>query len=259
MAKDKEEMRVTTIARIDSSAVVKEVAEIFDIKDNLEGVTPRLPQIVIKHGAEMFAFPDESKSESFDGFIVDFVNCNAYWDKAVDEGGGDEPPRCASPDGIAPNTDDPISASCAGCAKNQFGSSQDGSKGKACKNMRRLHIYLDSLGETVPYRLTVPPSSLRAVDEYLTVLTSKGLPYRAVRTVFSLEPMRKGGMEWSALKLRHEGVINTKEDAEMILRMKQTFLAAMRYQEVRADEYGNGSVAADHPANKDSVNKDLPF
>ena len=48
---------------------------------------------------------------------------------------------------------------------NRFGSAPDGSKGKACKNMRVL--YLLRSGEYMPLQVNLPPTSIKPFKEFL--------------------------------------------------------------------------------------------
>ena len=45
--------------------------EVFDVRDNMEGIIPRLPQIAIIHAGQLFEMPDESKIPTFEGVILD--------------------------------------------------------------------------------------------------------------------------------------------------------------------------------------------
>ena len=54
---------------------------------------------------------------------------------------------------------------CAACVMNRFGSAPDGSKGKACKNMRVL--YLLRSGEYMPLQVNLPPTSIKPFKEFL--------------------------------------------------------------------------------------------
>ena len=49
--------------------------------------------------------------------------------------------------------------------KRRFGSAPDGSKGKACKNMRVL--YLLRSGEYMPLQVNLPPTSIKPFKEFL--------------------------------------------------------------------------------------------
>lgn len=209
---------------------------LFDLKANMEGVEPRLPQIKIIHQGRMFEMPDGESVKDFVGVILDMNRVNAWWEIGFDESGGGSPPQCSSLDGVRP---DPLSEKrqsddCASCPQNKFGS--DGGRGKACKNMKRVHIQL--LDQRLPIRLTVPPSNLKVLDEYVTMLTSKGMPYQLVRTKFSLKGVQnKDGIKYSELELSPAEYITDPEEAKWVKKQLMQYKKVMRGQEFGAEEY----------------------
>ena len=207
----------------------------FDLKSNMEGVAPRLPQINIVHQAQLFTFPDETQLKEFEGIILDTNRINAWWDQSYDETGGGTPPDCFSMNGIEPdlNCNMPQAKRCAECEKNKFGS--DG-RGKACKNMKRVHIMLED--EMLPHRLTLPPSNLKAIDMYISLLTSKGMPYQLVVTNFKLKKAQnKDGIAFSEINPEKTGIITDPEKAEFLSKMLREFKPVMRGQEIVMEEY----------------------
>ena len=86
----------------------------------------------------------------------------AYW-PAGSEYDDDTTPLCSSVDGkVGIGTP---GGACAACVMNRFGSAPDGSKGKACKNMRVL--YLLRSGEYMPLQVNLPPTSIKPFKEFL--------------------------------------------------------------------------------------------
>lgn len=207
----------------------------FDLKDNMEGVAPRLPQISIVHQGQLFTMPDEEQVKEFEGIILDTNRINAWWEQSYDDSGGGTPPQCFSMNGIEPDKGcEMVQASgCSECDKNQFGS--DG-RGKACKNMKRVHIILK--GEMLPQRLTLPPSNLKAIDMYISLLTSKGLPYQLVVTQFGLKKANnKDGIAYSEIVLERIGTVDSSEKALELKQMLREFKGVMRGQEIVMEEY----------------------
>lgn len=97
--------------------------------------------------------------------------------------GSDAKPLCYSNDGIAPgvNATEPQSKSCATCPKNVWGShvSEDGKKGKACSDSKRLAIA--PAGQVNdPMLMRVPAASLKALTAFGQQLAKRGVPYQAV-------------------------------------------------------------------------------
>jgi hypothetical protein len=129
---------------------------------------------------------DGDKAEPvLEGVVVITKNVRAYWPRSVDEGDGNEPPQCSSPDAIHGVGDPGIA--CDECPYSRFGSStKEGSKGQACKQMRQL--FLISERSVLPLVLTLPPTSLAAARKYFMRLAShSGIYYWATTTKIALE------------------------------------------------------------------------
>jgi hypothetical protein len=220
-----------------SLATPEQVAGMFDVQENMEGVEPRLPQIRIAHQAQVFKMPDDTKVDSIEGIIIDSNRCNAFWAKSFEEAGSGNPPDCFSLDAVKPNGENPCAKTCAECKNNRYGT--DGGRGKACKNMRRVHILV---GENIlPFRLSLPPSSLRAVDDYLVQLTTKGRPYPTVVTQISLtEATNKDNIAYSRPEFEMLSEINDLAELAKIKELRTKLRATMQLQEVTADEFASG-------------------
>jgi hypothetical protein len=217
-----------------------EFADIFNLQDNMEGVIPRLPQIDVIHKAQMFGMPDETKVETFEGIILDQHPANAYWIKAVEDSDMSSIPDCFSNDGKTPaeNRESKQAEHCDGCPNNEYGSDVKG-KGKACKNMKRLMILMEN--SLLPRRLSLSPASLgkdkAMIDDYLTSLTDRGLPYRAVVTkVLAKKAANEQGFEYSKIYFEKVRVL-AKEELMEIGKLVMQYKEGARAQEIRADEY----------------------
>ncbi len=108
-----------------------------------------------------------------------------YYAKAYEEG-DDGKPVCYSADGQHPAADaaEPQAAKCAVCPKNQWGSriSDNGSKGKACADSRRMVVVPAYDTAQAPMLLRVPAASLKSLTAYANVLKKRDAPYQAVIT-----------------------------------------------------------------------------
>lgn len=220
-----------------------EYQDYFNLKENMEGVAPRLPQISIVHQAQLFVMPDGVQVKDFEGIILDTNRINAWWEISFDESGGGTPPDCFSMDGIGPdlNCSNVQAQGCSDCQKNQFGSDVgpkgEPKRGKACKNMKRVHIVLNK--EMLPHRLTLPPSNLKAIDMYISLLTSKAIPYQLVVTSFKLKKAQnKDGIGYSEVDLIKNELISDSEKALGLKKMLAEFKGVMRGQEIIPEEYG---------------------
>lgn len=216
--------------------------EEFSVKSSMDEIEPRLPQIGIIHQGQLFLMPDGEKIQDFEGIILDLNRANAYWQESFSESGGGTPPDCSSLDGINAdlNSDDcpSLTGQCGSgpkpeCPMNQFGSA---GRGKACKNLKRVHIILD--GHQLPLRLTLPPTSIKALDLYVSLLASTGLAYQKAVTKFSLkETQNKEGIKYSEIVLSK--VSETTDDKRIaeLKAMYRSWKPIMRGQVIKADEY----------------------
>lgn len=114
--------------------------------------------------------PDIEKE--IEGIIVYAQKINAYWKDAYS--GDNTSPDCSSNDGkVGVEFETGEIHKCVDCPFNEFKSGPNG-VGKACKNMRRLYII--RTGCTLPIVLTLPPTSLRAYEDYVgRQIVTKGL------------------------------------------------------------------------------------
>lgn len=104
--------------------------------------------------------------------------------------GSDEAPDCFSLDGVKPDaaSTQKQCATCAGCPQNAWGSrvSEDGKKGKACSDRRRIAVVPlgDLKNETYggPMMLSLPPTSLGNLANYASFLERKGASLEYVGT-----------------------------------------------------------------------------
>lgn len=227
-----------------ASMLSPEVIDIFSLDEQMEGIEPRLPQIGIAHSAQMFVMPDEVKVEEFIGIILDHNRANAWWEVSFDQSGGGTPPSCWSLNGTQPDPSAQNSQceTCAACPYNQFGSEENG-RGKACKNMKRVHILLE--GSSLPHRLTLPPSNLKAFDRYVTYLSGQRLRLPVILTRFRLvRTQNQDRIDYSEIDLDYVRddtgnpiiLANTKDQALEIKSFRNTWLSTMRGQEILTNE-----------------------
>jgi len=129
------------------------------------------------------------------GIIVTQKQTRAFWPSSIDDGGGNTPPSCSSPDARVgfgkqwatasdPDPDgEPRQLICKQCPHSQFGS--DGKRRQACKQMGQLFLLLDT--GFLPSVIQVPPTSLGEVKRYMLALANSGLRYDEVATLIGLD------------------------------------------------------------------------
>ena len=157
------------------------------IGEELEGLTLSLDKVKIPAGGGLaFEVPGEDP-ESPDsvkdivGVIVDHYPLNSYWTEKYN--GQNVAPNCYSTDSKT-GIGNP-GGECAKCPYNRFGSGEDG-QSKACKNAHRIYILRS--GVLYPIVLTVPPTSLKPLSDYLAKrIITKGLRSYGVVTKLTLK------------------------------------------------------------------------
>jgi len=159
------------------------------------GITPAdLQRVKIPSaGGRAWDLGEDEVAQEFEGVILHHRDIRAFWkDKAVGE---HRPPDCYSPDAeVGLCTDAALSAKlgiggdCSKCPMSQWGTAMDekgnATKGQACA-LRKMMLILRP-GSYLPVVLSVPPSSLKSVRQYMLRLANKGTIYNGVTTVFAL-------------------------------------------------------------------------
>ena len=154
------------------------------------------------------------------GVIIFTHRANGFWPGSYGSGDdGNKIPLCSSMDGkTGMRTDSGEVVTCESCPYNQFGSAADEkgnqSRGKACKNMRRLYIMRD--GNPNIYLLTVPPTSIKEVNKQLTkIMGSKGIPYTNLIIGLKLEKaVNSNGIAYSKVIIEKKGLLPAEAAAK---------------------------------------------
>ncbi len=139
-----------------------------ELAEDTEGLQMSLQRVKIPGGGTLqFEMPsvdpeNPDYEKSLVGVILYSHSACSYW-PAGSEYDDDATPLCSSVDGKT-GFGTP-GGTCASCELNRFGSAPDGSKGKACKNMRIL--YLLRSGEYMPLQVNLPPTSIKPYKEFL--------------------------------------------------------------------------------------------
>ena len=178
------------------------------------------------------------------GVIVFTHRTNGYWPGAYGSGDDDKVPACSSMDGKrGVDRDTGVITDCDTCRYNQFGSAEDGGRGKACKNMRRLYIMLS--GDPNFYLLSIPPTSARDVNRSLArIMGSKGIPYTGLIVSLKLERAQNAnGVAYSKVVVEKKGLLPEAASTrakEMRRRIKETYQNVA----VTLDDYVDAGAAA---------------
>lgn len=225
------------------------LAELQDQMDDLDdesGIQCRLIKIPAGGGLayEVQGEDDDDVEymKEISGVIVFTHRMNGYWPNSYGTGEGeDKIPLCSSMDGKTGLCRDTGEVrSCESCPMNQFGSGTDAkgeaSRGKACKNMRRLYMMLD--GDPNFYLLTVPPTSIKEVNRQLAkIMGSKGIPYTGLIVSLKLEKaVNSGGIAYSKVVIEKKGLLPAAV-ANTAKEMRREIKAQYQNMAITLDDY----------------------
>ena len=210
---------------------------------------------------------DVEYKKEISGVIVFTHRMNGYWPNSYGTGEGeDKIPLCSSMDGKTGLCRDSGEVrSCESCPMNQFssaiGSNGEAARGKACKNMRRLYMMLDS--DPNFYLLTVPPTSIKEVNRQLTkIMGSKGIPYTGLIVSLKLEKaVNAGGIAYSKVVIEKKGLLPA-EVANTAREMRRQIKEQYQNMAITLEDYGSTSetvVAGGAFQEVPSISEELPF
>lgn len=240
-----------------------EIAEA--IAEEMDGLgTVPFDRVKIPSGGGLaFELPgeDEDNPESATeivGVILYHHPVNAYWKEKFE--GGNEQPDCASYDGkTGVDKETGECKSCGDCPYNQFGSGDNGS-GKACKNVHRIYILRE--GNPVPLVLSLPPTSLKFMRDYISKrILLKGMRcYHAVTKITLKKEKSAGGITYSRAAFTFVDKL-TQEQIAAAEAMANTIKQTDRNVDVATD-YETAAPAASNDGFMnvpDGIQEDLPF
>lgn len=207
--------------------------------EEMEGLQLSFPRVKIPSGGGLaFEVPGDDPEnpdteKEIIGVIVDHHPVNAYW--ADKYAGGNNPPDCSSMDGKVGMDQDGNRKPCNSCPMNEWGTAEDG-RGKACKNMHRVYILRE--GEMLPLLLTLPPTSLKNLSDYIALrVVSKGMRSYGVVTKVSLKKAQNaGGINYSQAVFALAGKLAPAQAAGMA-EYSKGIKVLTRQLAVDADEY----------------------
>lgn len=140
--------------------------------------------------------------------------------------------------------------SCMGCPMAQWGSAGGERRGQACKDLRRLLLYVE--GWTMPALMTLPPTSAGAFDSYSSAMQrTKGKSYFTQWTVIDLSSESSTtGIKYSVAKFSAGGPL-TAEQQYAVFQLRKDYAQLVREKAVDVEDYDVSSTAS-KPADDDS-------
>lgn len=265
------------------------LAELQDQMEDLDpeaGITCRKIKLPSGGALAYTVQSDDDDGEDYmkeiNGVIIFTHRVSGYWPGNYGDDDQNKIPLCSSMDGKnGVRTDTGELISCETCPYNQFGSAVDKtgqqSRGKACKNMRRIYLMLD--GDPNFYLLTVPPTSIKEVNKQLQKILAQGTPYTGMIVKLTLEKAKNAaGVEYSKVVLRKAGPLPQEIAAQAVAMRRQIkdqymnmaitaddYAAApdtSRGVDVSADDFDDGGPAPSSAAFEEApphTDEDLPF
>jgi len=208
-----------------------------------------LPRIKVPGGgATSFSVPTldgEQDMKELTGILAFAQPGRSWWEQSMEESGGGSAPDCSSTDGVTGSK----FGDCSGCPHNQFGSARKGS-GKDCKETRSL--FLLQPDGALPTVVSVPPTSLKPLKQYLMRLCSAGLPFTGVVTRIALTKAKSAtGITYSQMTFTMVGRLDGKQRqciSSYAAALKDSFCKAHAAGVRSGSAYG----AADEPMPEDN-------
>jgi len=216
-----------------------------------------------------------------EGVVVIAQRARAYWPV---KGTGSAPPLCSSRDGVEGWYDPDNSLArdaaaqrvkhpaalvldaaaaegpwpCAQCPLAQWGSAPAGN-GQACKVLRRLVVLFK--GWAAPALLTLPPTSVKVWDQYVSGRKSRGRAYFDTWSKIGLASDRsQGGDPYAKLTVSAAAPLDEGQLAEVIA-MRRQYEALVRSLGIASEEYevDAAPAAADALGAAQPGEEDTPF
>jgi len=237
-------------------AEIMEFAQFFvqEMETSREGAVLRPSRIKINKDACAFIDPSGQNIEELKGVIVYKQITRGYWLRDAD----DNVPECSSVNGTTGVTRDGQERNCANCPMNQWGSGEDeagnATAGKACKEMRRVFMVLP--GYQLPAYLSLPPTSLRNFDDYISARLTKGLADVAAETVITLTPEKGGKYSYAVARFRLGDPVPPKEMMRFA-KMRSALMQAAKEMGVDEADYMQDDDPIDVSA--EDVDEQEPF
>lgn len=151
----------------------------------------------------------DTSLQVFSGVVVHHHRYSAYFA----EDSSNQPPLCSSLDGErGVDSETGEARRCRDCPRNAYGTGKNG-RGKACKNMHQLYIIAP--GVAVPFVMSLPPTSIRSVQNYLLgVLAARQIKPWQVMTEFTLDSAQNpDGKKYSICRMRLLGRLDDADQA----------------------------------------------
>jgi hypothetical protein len=144
-----------------------------------------LPRIKVASGTALWLLNElegEATVPAIEGVVVHVRDTRSYFHS---KDAGNAPPDCSSRDGLigigkpggrcVPQVDENGKIVAPGCPLAEFDSAPDGGAGQACKQAKQLFILRGT--SMLPEVVSIPPTSLKAIRQFLLKLVTQRMQY----------------------------------------------------------------------------------
>lgn len=248
------------------------------------GTAQPLPAIkVMPAGAGKYEFEDtETVVSQFTGVILNTHANNVLWDKPYGSQTAEENdgPGCQAVDGkygtprigfAHAALDGDIATGlerieCASCPYNQWSSKGllpgfAAGKGKACTNQRKVYALVlnddGTLARETPMELTLPPTSISNLDEYMSGLLNQHMPVQAVLTTFAQIRKMFGTFTVGVVTFSNTRPL-TQGEFDTVIAKRGQYLTQMSPRSMPPEAVVT-DVQVTEPGESDDISDELPF
>lgn len=187
-------------------------------------------------GGQFWELETDEGVDSVKELQVVIVNANirsrAWFRLSPEDSDGNTSPDCVSHDGIHgfgnPSTDEAADGAqyeCAVCPHAQWGSDRKGGRGQDCTVRGQLVGFLPK--SSMPVIVTIPRTSIKAMQRYAIQLAGSGLHPTKVVTTLTLEKHSANGNSYSTINFRKARTLSGDE-----------VQAVAAYKDVMAEAFG---------------------
>ena len=205
-----------------------------------QGIQVQPVRYKINKDTQQFVDPFGQAHDELRGIIVYKEIARGHWQE------GDNIPLCTSIGGQVGTDRQGNRHDCASCPANQWDSGKGGS-GKACKEMRR--IYIVQRGGFLPAMISLPPTSIKLFDTYISGRIQQRIPDIMAETVFRLVPDKsdQGNFVYAVIKCQLGPRITDVGELMELRKIRDMMRQAAAKMSVSDDDYSTEQPAATQP------------
>jgi hypothetical protein len=221
-----------------TEAEVQELASVLNqnFEESRDGIDFRPQRYKINKDAQVFVDPFGKSFDEIKAVVLFKQKTRGCWEE------GNKIPICSSFDGVTGTDTNGNSRRCAECPQNAWGSGKEGSKGKACKEMRRM--FLLTPDNALPIQISFPPTSISVIDNFFSARLTNRISDIAREVKFTLVPISKNGFDFALAVLKNGDSVPAKEILA-VNNLRRKFVDSWRNIAIDEDDIGAEDMAED--------------